>query len=223
MPGVADSGRHQARSVSHRGRRASPTTTQNGRPLYRGQTHGRHRRARGHAGRRAPRDWVDGKRESRKAITRRSPRARGRRRQVGTKASRRDQQPEARAGPAARARRSSGSSSGAGLNLASAAMWDRIAQCESGGNWHINTGNGYYGGLQFAQATWHANGGARLRPPRRPGLREQQITVAEPLLRRGRPRPVGLRARGLTPHRRPRASPRPARVGGRTAVLAVPP
>ena len=38
-------------------------------------------------------------------------------------------------------------------------MWDRIAQCESGGNWHINTGNGYYGGLQFAASSWLANGG----------------------------------------------------------------
>ena len=45
-----------------------------------------------------------------------------------------------------------GNTSGAGINLSNAAMWDRIAQCESGGNWSINTGNGYYGGLQFASA-----------------------------------------------------------------------
>ena len=37
--------------------------------------------------------------------------------------------------------------------------WDAIAQCESGGNWSTNTGNGHYGGLQFKQATWAANGG----------------------------------------------------------------
>ena len=43
---------------------------------------------------------------------------------------------------------------GAGINLATAAMWDRIAECESGVNWSINTGNGYYGGLQFATASW---------------------------------------------------------------------
>ena len=43
-------------------------------------------------------------------------------------------------------------SSGAGLNLARSDMWDRVAQCESGGNWSINTGNGYYGGLQFSTA-----------------------------------------------------------------------
>ncbi|HEX2706362.1 MAG TPA: ubiquitin-like domain-containing protein, partial [Candidatus Lustribacter sp.] len=51
--------------------------------------------------------------------------------------------------PAPRPRPSAGAVSGAGLNLANSAMWDRIASCESGGNWHINTGNGYYGGLQF--------------------------------------------------------------------------
>jgi len=55
-------------------------------------------------------------------------------------------------------------------------VWDRIAQCESGGNWHANTGNGYYGGLQFNLGTWQAYGGTS-----RPDLvsREQQIAVAE--------------------------------------------
>ena len=38
--------------------------------------------------------------------------------------------------------------------------WDAVAACESGGNWSINTGNGYYGGLQFTMGTWRANGGA---------------------------------------------------------------
>jgi len=60
-------------------------------------------------------------------------------------------------------------------------VWDRIAACESGGNWHINTGNGYYGGLQFSARTWHAVGG--------PGLpheqsREVQIYYAKILLAR---------------------------------------
>uniref|UniRef100_UPI001B341F13 transglycosylase family protein n=1 Tax=Staphylococcus aureus TaxID=1280 RepID=UPI001B341F13 len=40
-------------------------------------------------------------------------------------------------------------------------VWDRVAKCESGGNWKINTGNGYYGGLQFSRSTWRAFGGAR--------------------------------------------------------------
>jgi uncharacterized protein YabE (DUF348 family) len=54
--------------------------------------------------------------------------------------------------------------------------WDRIAQCESGGNWHINTGNGYYGGLQFNLGTWRAYGGQGY--PHQ-NSREQQIAVAE--------------------------------------------
>src|SRR5919107_2910545 len=44
---------------------------------------------------------------------------------------------------------------------ASARVWDRLAQCESGGNWSINTGNGFYGGLQFSRGTWRAFGGGR--------------------------------------------------------------
>jgi uncharacterized protein YabE (DUF348 family) len=73
---------------------------------------------------------------------------------------------------------SAGNTSGAGLNLANAAMWDRIAQCESGGNWHINTGNGYYGGLQFDYSSWLANGGADFASRADLASREQQITVA---------------------------------------------
>jgi hypothetical protein len=61
------------------------------------------------------------------------------------------------------------------------ATWDRLAQCESSGNWAINTGNGYYGGLQFDLGTWAAYGGTAF--AERPDLatREQQITVAEAL------------------------------------------
>ncbi|GAB3443431.1 hypothetical protein GCM10027517_21870 [Phycicoccus ginsengisoli] len=73
---------------------------------------------------------------------------------------------------------SAGNTSGAGINLANAAMWDRIAQCESGGNWHINTGNGYYGGLQFDSGSWLANGGGDFAPRADLASREQQITVA---------------------------------------------
>jgi resuscitation-promoting factor RpfC len=58
--------------------------------------------------------------------------------------------------------------------------WDAIAQCESGGNWSTNTGNGAYGGLQFKQATWSANGGAG-NPAT--ALRSEQIRVAENVLR----------------------------------------
>ncbi|MEI2778762.1 MAG: ubiquitin-like domain-containing protein [Tetrasphaera sp.] len=76
---------------------------------------------------------------------------------------------------------SAGNPSGAGLNLANAAMWDRIAMCESGGNWHINTGNGYYGGLQFLTSTWLAYGGADFASRADLASREQQITVANRL------------------------------------------
>ncbi len=57
--------------------------------------------------------------------------------------------------------------------------WDGIAQCESGGNWGINTGNGFSGGLQFTSGTWHANGGSG--SPAN-ASREEQIRVAENVL-----------------------------------------
>jgi hypothetical protein len=57
--------------------------------------------------------------------------------------------------------------------------WDAIAACESGGNWAINTGNGYYGGLQFTIGTWRANGGSGSPAA---ASREEQIRVAENVL-----------------------------------------
>lgn len=59
---------------------------------------------------------------------------------------------------------------------AKATNWDAVAQCESGGNWAISTGNGYHGGLQFTLGTWRANGGTGL--PER-ASRAEQIRVAE--------------------------------------------
>lgn len=56
--------------------------------------------------------------------------------------------------------------------------WDAIAQCESGGNWHINTGNGYYGGLQFSHSTWIAYGGGRYADNAHLTSRENQIAIA---------------------------------------------
>ncbi|MEO6018833.1 MAG: ubiquitin-like domain-containing protein [Knoellia sp.] len=103
---------------------------------------------------------------------------------VGTKA--RPVAPKAAAAPQAvtapktssAPRPSAGNTSGAGINLSNAAMWDRIAQCESGGNWSINTGNGYYGGLQFDRGSWLANGGADFASRADLASRAQQITVA---------------------------------------------
>lgn len=60
--------------------------------------------------------------------------------------------------------------------------WDRLAECESGGDWHINTGNGYHGGLQFNQGTWSAHGGGEFAPTADQASREQQIVVAERVL-----------------------------------------
>jgi hypothetical protein len=57
-------------------------------------------------------------------------------------------------------------------------VWDRIARCESGGNWHINTGNGYYGGLQFSAGTWRAYGGTAYAPTADRASRGAQIAVA---------------------------------------------
>ncbi|WP_415856450.1 transglycosylase family protein [Sinomonas sp. G460-2] len=58
------------------------------------------------------------------------------------------------------------------------AMWDKIAQCESSGNWAANTGNGYYGGLQFNISSWMANGGGAYAPNASLATKAQQIAVA---------------------------------------------
>ena len=70
------------------------------------------------------------------------------------------------------------SSSSSGLDTSRAAMWDRIAQCESTGNWSINSGNGYYGGLQFDIQTWLGAGGGDFAQRADLATREEQITVA---------------------------------------------
>ncbi|CAM5638346.1 transglycosylase family protein [Streptomyces pilosus] len=65
--------------------------------------------------------------------------------------------------------------------LAPRADWDAIAQCESGGNWKANTGNGHYGGLQFTQSSWKAAGGLKYAPRADLATRAEQIAVAERL------------------------------------------
>ena len=87
--------------------------------------------------------------------------------QVGTK--------EAPAAPAAPAGANTGAAAPAAVN---SGMWDRIAQCESTGNWSINTGNGYYGGLQFDIQTWLGAGGGAYAPNASLATREQQIDIA---------------------------------------------
>jgi resuscitation-promoting factor RpfA len=72
------------------------------------------------------------------------------------------------------------------LGPASAAQasvnWDAVAQCESGGNWSISTGNGYYGGLQFSRSTWLANGGGKYASTANKASRSEQIRIAEKVL-----------------------------------------
>lgn len=63
-------------------------------------------------------------------------------------------------------------------SAADSGVWDRIAQCESGGNWSINTGNGYYGGLQFSAGTWRAYGGTAYASTADKASKAQQISVA---------------------------------------------
>lgn len=62
---------------------------------------------------------------------------------------------------------------------ASDATWDQLAECESGGDWDINTGNGFYGGLQFTASTWDAFGGEEYANNAHQASREQQILIAE--------------------------------------------
>lgn len=88
---------------------------------------------------------------------------------VGTKARPVTPQPRAAAPSPAP------TSGGGGLN------WDAVAACESGGNWSINTGNGFYGGLQFDYGTWLSNGGGAYAPRADLATREQQIAVATTL------------------------------------------
>ncbi|MFJ9695337.1 transglycosylase family protein [Kitasatospora sp. NPDC101183] len=67
-------------------------------------------------------------------------------------------------------------------SAASVATWDKVAQCESTGNWSINTGNGFYGGLQFTSSTWAAFGGTSYAPQANQATKDQQIAVAEKVL-----------------------------------------
>ncbi|MFH9136222.1 transglycosylase family protein [Streptomyces sp. NPDC017524] len=69
-----------------------------------------------------------------------------------------------------------------GAHAAEATTWDRVAECESGGMWSADLGNGYYGGLQFSQETWSAYGGTAFAPRADLASRSQQISVAEKVL-----------------------------------------
>ena len=95
----------------------------------------------------------------------------------------------------------------AGVGLATAApaeaagtVWDRVAKCESGGNWSISTGNGYYGGLQFSRSTWLAFGGGKYASTANKATKAQQIEIAKKTLKSQGPGawPVCSKRAGLT-------------------------
>jgi resuscitation-promoting factor RpfA len=65
---------------------------------------------------------------------------------------------------------------------ASKSVWDKVAACESGGRWRINTGNGYFGGLQFSRGTWRAFGGGRYAPRADKATKAEQIAIARRVL-----------------------------------------
>ncbi|WP_236242535.1 peptidoglycan DD-metalloendopeptidase family protein [Streptomyces sp. CC228A] len=90
---------------------------------------------------------------------------------------------------------------GAGTaQAASVDVWEKVAACESTSRWKINSGNGYYGGLQFSQSTWEAYGGTRYAPRADLATKDQQIAIAEKVLKGQGPRawPTCSTRAGLT-------------------------
>jgi len=83
---------------------------------------------------------------------------------------------------AAAALAAAGIATASDAHAASVSTWDRVAACESGGNWAINTGNGFYGGLQFTHSTWIAYGGGAYASNANLASKSAQITVAEKVL-----------------------------------------
>ncbi|MER5377474.1 transglycosylase family protein [Streptomyces sp. NPDC002553] len=116
-----------------------------------------------------------------------------------------------------------------GTGVAEAAdvdTWDKVAACESSNDWDINTGNGYYGGLQFTQSTWEAFGGTRYAPRADLATRDQQIAVAERVLEVQGPGAwpacsvrAGLKRGGGAPDIRPAGAPAESKAA-KTAKMA---
>jgi nucleoid-associated protein YgaU len=110
----------------------------------------------------------------------------------------------------------------------SSSVWDKLAQCESSGNWSINTGNGYYGGIQFSRSTWLAFGGSKYAPRADLATKTEQITIARKVQRAqgwnawpGCNRKLGLARLDAADNGDPSA-PRASRSTQRKAVTASP-
>ncbi|MDX3093241.1 transglycosylase family protein [Streptomyces sp. ME01-24h] len=102
-----------------------------------------------------------------------------------------------------------------GAHAAPVSVWDKVAACESTNNWSINTGNGFYGGLQFTQSTWAGFGGTKYAPRADLATKAQQIAVAEKVLATQGPQawPVCGPKAGLT-----KAMANPSATAARVAV-----
>ncbi|PVC80113.1 transglycosylase family protein [Streptomyces sp. CS131] len=118
----------------------------------------------------------------------------------------------------------------ASAGAASGEVWEKVAACESSGNWAINTGNGYYGGLQFSGSTWAAFGGTQYAPRADLATRDQQIAIAERVLDGQGPGAwptcsvrAGLTRGGDAPETTPGSGTAPQSAGSRTARAAAAP
>ncbi|MFJ9319894.1 transglycosylase family protein [Streptomyces globisporus] len=118
----------------------------------------------------------------------------------------------------------------ASAGAASGEVWEKVAACESSGNWAVNTGNGYYGGLQFSGSTWAAFGGTQYAPRADLATREQQIAIAERVLDGQGPGAwptcsvrAGLTRGGDAPGTTPETGAAPQSAGSRTAQAAAAP
>ncbi|MFE4307009.1 transglycosylase family protein [Streptomyces sp. NPDC056891] len=117
---------------------------------------------------------------------------------------------------------------GAGtVQAASLDVWEKVASCESTSHWHINTGNGYFGGLQFSQSTWEAYGGTHYAPRADLASKDQQIAIAERVLKGQGPGAwpscgpgAGLARGGDAPDITPGAATTKASRGGNTPSTA---
>ncbi|AJF68476.1 transglycosylase family protein [Streptomyces vietnamensis] len=114
---------------------------------------------------------------------------------------------------------------GAGAaHAASLDVWEKVASCESSSSWHVNTGNGYFGGLQFSQSTWERYGGTHYAPRADLASKDQQIAIAERVLKGQGPGAwpsCGSRAGLARGGQAPDVTPEPTRGGNdvRTASL----